>query len=249
MPNLPEFRNAILAELPAEEMDALRVHLEPVDLPLGFIIVSAGEPVDYVYFLERGLGSIVVVTPAGKRAEAGMFGSEGFAPTSPAVGLHVSFPEVIIQSPGSGHRIGVLAFCTALAKCPVFLQRVQRVSHNLATQASYTALSNGVHKTDVRLARWLLMCQDRVGGEIIITHDYISMLLAVRRPSVTEALHVLEGEGFISSKRKLVSVRNRAAMGLFARDAYGQPEEEYRLLFDAVGELGLHDRLPVPADM
>jgi DNA-binding PadR family transcriptional regulator len=75
------------------------------------------------------------------------------------------------------------------------------------------------------------MCQDRVGSEIIITHEYISLLLAVRRASVTDALHVLEGKGFIKSERRHVTVRNRAAMEVFARDAYGQPEREYWQLF------------------
>ena len=231
MQQIRSFENAILAQLPAVEIDAIFAHLEPIDLPLGFCIVPAGETVDYVYFLERGLGSIVVVSPAGKKAEAGMFGFEGFAPTPPAVGFGISLYEVIVQSPGNGYRIKVAAFSELMELCPIFVQILHRVSHNLATQASYTALSNGVHLTDVRLARWLLMCHDRVGSKIIITHEYISLLLAVRRASVTDALHVLEGKGFIKSERRLVLVRNRAAMEIFARDAYGQPEKEYRQLF------------------
>jgi CRP-like cAMP-binding protein len=231
--DFPKFQNRLLAKLPAGEMTALLSHLEPVELPLGFRIVPAGQKIGHVYFLESGLGSIVTVSPRGHKAESGMFGWEGFAPTPPAVGFGQSLHEVIIQSPGHGHRIELQSLWTLLRSCAVLAGRLSRSLHNLATQVSYTALSNGVHKIDVRLARWLLMCQDRLGGDqIIITHDYIALMLAVRRPSVTTALHVLEGKGFIRSVRKLVVMINRRGMEEFAYDAYGDPEKEYRQLFD-----------------
>jgi CRP-like cAMP-binding protein len=203
-----------------------------MELPLGFCLVPARQKIDYVYFLESGLGSIVTVSPRGHKAEAGMFGREGFGPTPAAVGIGVSIQDVIIQSPGNGHRIELARLWKLLENCPVFARLLVRSAHNLATQGSYTSLSNGVHKVDVRLARWLLMCHDRLSGdEIIITHDYIALMLAVRRPSVTTALHVLEGKGFIRSVRKLITMRNRRAMEEFAYDAYGEPEKEYRQLF------------------
>jgi CRP-like cAMP-binding protein len=200
---------------------------------MGFLIVPARQTIDYVYFLEGGLGSMVAVSPKGEKVEAGMFGLEAFAPTPPAVGLHLSVQEVVIQSPGKAHRIKVASLWIMMKCCPVLMTLLHRASHNLATQISYTALSNGVHKIKVRLARWLLMCQDRVGSEITITHEYIGLMLAVRRPSVTDALHVLEGKGFIRSERKHITIRNRAALEEFAREAYGVPEEEYRQLFPA----------------
>jgi CRP-like cAMP-binding protein len=233
MPHFPKFQNRLLAQLPAGEMAALLPHLELIELPLGFRIVQAAHKIDYVYFLEGGLGSIVTVSPKGQKAEAGMFGWEGFAPTPPAVGFGQCLHEVIIQSPGYGHRIKLPSLWMLTKHCPFLANQLSRSSHNLATQVSYTALSNGVHKINVRLARWLLMCQDRLGGnEIVITHDYIALMLAIRRPSVTTALHVLEGKSFIRSARKLVTIRNRRAMEDFACDAYGEPEKEYRQLFD-----------------
>jgi CRP-like cAMP-binding protein len=231
VPYHPKFQNRLLARLPTEEIKGLLPHLEPIELPLGFLVVPAGHSVDYVYFLEGGLGSIVAVSPKGQKAEAGMFGLEAFAPTSPAVGLDLSVHEVVIQSPGKAHRIEVASLWKMMGCCPVLVNLLHRASHNLSTQISYTALSNGVHKIDKRLARWLLMCQDRVGSNIEITHDYIALMLAVRRPGVTEALHVLEGEGFIRSERKHITIRNRPALEEFAREAYGVPEEEYKQLF------------------
>jgi CRP-like cAMP-binding protein len=95
-----------------------------------------------------------------------------------------------------------------------------------AAQVSYTALANA-YNIDQRLARWLLMCHDRIEGDVIeITHEYMALMLATRRPSVTDALHVLEGEGLIRSKRGLVIVRNRPELEEYAGSSYG-PAEEY----------------------
>jgi CRP-like cAMP-binding protein len=117
---------------------------------------------------------------------------------------------------------------TIMAACPCLAALLQRASHNLATQVSYTAQSNALYKIDRRLARWLLMCHDRLGREIVITHECIAVMLAVRRPSVTDSLAILEGEGYIRCQRKLITIRNRPALEEFAGDAYGAPEEEYR---------------------
>jgi CRP-like cAMP-binding protein len=219
-------------QLPLAELAGVVPHLEPVHLPTGFCIVPAGGKIDHVYFLESGLGSVVTVSPNGHKAEAGMFGSEAFAPTPAAVGLGSSLHEVIIQSAGIGHRIKTTALQELFSSCPVLAGLLARSSHNLATQISYTALSNRIHKVDVRLARWLLMCHDRSGGDLItITHTYIALMLAVRRPTVTETLHILEGNGFIRAERKRVIMRNRPAMEDFASDAYGEPEREFLQLF------------------
>lgn len=92
-------------------------------------------------------------------------------------------------------------------------------------------MSNAVHPIDERLARWLLMCHDRtIGNEMALTHEFLSIMLAVRRPSVTTALHVLEGNGFIQAERGYITVRDRHGLEDFARDSYGRPDAEYRRL-------------------
>ncbi|MFE1602636.1 Crp/Fnr family transcriptional regulator [Methylobacterium sp. ID0610] len=98
-------------------------------------------------------------------------------------------------------------------------------------QTNFTALSNAVHPIDERLARRLLMCHDRSPtNEMALTHDFLSLMLAVRRPSVTTALHVLEGNGFIRTERGHITIRDRRGLEEFAQDAYGRPEAEYRRL-------------------
>lgn len=106
-----------------------------------------------------------------------------------------------------------------------------RSIEGFAVQLAYTAVSNAIHEVTERLARWLLMCHDRVpGNEITLTHEFLSMMLGVRRPSITTSLHILEGNGYIRAERANITIRNRAALEEFAQDAYGKPEREYRRL-------------------
>ncbi|MBB4065617.1 Crp/Fnr family transcriptional regulator [Gellertiella hungarica] len=226
------YANRLLALLPASELSVLAPLLEHVDLPKSFSMASPERPIQHVYFLEQGLGSIVSVSPEGQRAEAGMFGYEGFAPTPPAAHSAVSFHETTMQAPGHGNRIKVTDFWEVMRTCPQFSELLHRSTHNLATQVSYTALANAVHHVDERLGRWLLMCHDRLRqDELLITHEFIALMLAVRRPSVTTSLHVLEGNRFIRAERGRIIIRNRRALEEFAQDAYGRPEAEYSLLF------------------
>lgn len=234
MPAEPRLRNRLLARLPEGERIAAEPHLENMRLEKDFCLAAVDANIDHVYFIDEGIGSVVSVSPEGHRAEAGMFGFEGFAPVPPAVLSRLSLHEVVIQAPGSGRRISVAALWALMETCPTLVCLMTRASHNLATQVSYTALSNAVHQVDERLARWLLMAHDRVNAdELAITHEYISLMLAVRRPSVTTALHILEGNQLIRSERGVITIRNRKALEEFARDAYGKPEREYRHLFDA----------------
>lgn len=232
MPSLPIMKNRILGRLPDAELMGLLPHMEPIELPLGYCIVPVRHEFKYVYFPESGICSIIAVSPTGRKVESGMFGREGFGPTAAAVGVGFSHQDILIQSAGKGFRIPLEPFWERLEQSPALMGLLVRFAYNLATQASYTALSNRIHRVEVRLARWLLMCHDRLSEDHIgITQEYIALMLAIRRPSVTTALHILEGKGLIRSNRKLVTIRNRRSLEVFAFDAYGEPEEEYRHLF------------------
>lgn len=229
------YQNELLARVPASELSLIEPLLEPIDLPKDFTLAVHGGSIEHVYFLEKGLGSIVSVSAEGQKAEAGMFGLEGFAPTPPAIHSSLSFHEVVMQAAGHGHRLRVEDLWMLMPQCSTFADLLHRSAHNLATQVSYTALTNAIHPVNERLGRWLLMCHDRLRqNDMHLTHDYIALMLAVRRPSVTTSLHVLEGNRFIRSIRGLVTIKNRAALQEFAQDAYGKPEEEYAYLFPAV---------------
>ncbi|MDK1489756.1 Crp/Fnr family transcriptional regulator [Sinorhizobium sp. 7-81] len=224
-------RNQLLAILPEADYRQIASHLEYVVLPRGSLLASAGEPIEHVNYLASGIGSLVASTPEGNKAEAGVFGNEGYIPTSAAMGVELSVHDVIMQVEGDAFRMEFGSFRKWMEDNKNFARVMIRCLEAFSIQLTYTAISNAIHGVDERLARWLLMCHDRVSGnEINLTHEFLSLMLAVRRPSVTTSLHVLEGNGFIRSLRGQIIIRDRAALEEFARDAYGKPEEEYRRL-------------------
>lgn len=232
MPTVPlDFRNVLLRRLPSEDLALLEPHLEPFRLGRHAPLFARGEPVGHVFFPDRGVASTVMVSPEGQRVEAGVVGFEGFTPTGVVMGADTLPFDGNMQMGGEGHRIAIAPLRAATAESAGLRDLLIRFAYVFSVQLGSTALSNAVHTVDERLARWLLMCHDRADGdELELTHDFMSLMLAVRRPSVTTALHVLEGNGYIRAERGLLTIRDRAGLESFAGDAYGVPEREYRQL-------------------
>ena len=228
-------RNRLLALLGPHDWGMLQDHLRPFDAPRGLMVAQAGDAIEDAHFLDTGIGSVIVSSPEGLEAEGALYGRDGMAPTELLLGATEATHRIVMQVPGAGWRISADALCSACDASASLRSLLLRFTQTLAVQGRFTALSNAVHPIDERLARWLLMCDDRTDdGEIHLTHEFIAVMLAVRRPSVTTSLHVLEGNGFIRSERGRVMIRNRAALEAFAGDAYGGPEAEYRRL---IGDL------------
>lgn len=224
-------QNTLLALLPDLDFDLVQPKLAPAFLPKGRVIAEAGELLERVYFLTSGIGSIVATTPLGLRAEVGLFGYDGYIPTSAVAGLQESVYDVLIQADASAVGIAFDEFIMLMETNESFRKIMIRSSEAFSIQLAYSAVSNAVHTVTTRLARWLLMCHDRVvGDDIMLTHEFIAQMMAVRRPTVTTALHDLEGRGMIRSNRSSISVRDRASLEAFANDAYGKPEREYNRL-------------------
>ena len=226
-----DVRNLLLRKLPEQDFALLAPHLSPCDGPKGRVLFHQNEPVEAAWFMDTGIGSIVAVSPEGLRAESGLFGYEGFAPVAILMGSDRSPYEGLVQLPGECHTISAAALQEAIAASASLRDLLLRFAQTLSVQTSYTALSNAVHPIDERLARWILMSHDRIDGdELPLTHEFLSIMLAVRRPSVTTALHVLEGNRFIRSERGCILVRDRAGLEEFAGDGYGAAEAEYERL-------------------
>ncbi len=200
-------------------------------LPKDDVLLEPEQPFEHAYFFETGVGSIISISPEGQMVESGLFGWDGFTPVGLVMGAERSPYRQLIQVAGQGHRMPAEALREALAVSPGLRDLLLRYAQTLSVQTSYTALSNAVHPVDERLARWLLMTHDRVdGNELPLTHDFLSIMLAVRRPSVTTALHTLEGNRFIRAERGIITVIDRKRLEEFAGDAYGRPEAEYERL-------------------
>ncbi len=223
--------NRLLAYLKDHDAAALLDRLEPVDCPLRMVLVEPDEIIPFVYFLDQGIASVVAQSSEGHNIEAGFIGREGFVIPGVALGADTVPNLCQMQVAGHGHRITVSEFRLALEGNRAVRDLCLRFAQTIIVQTACTALSNTVHQIDERLTRWLLMCHDRSpSDDIALTHEFMSVMLGTRRPTVTTALHALEGNGFIHNVRGYVQIRNRAAMERFAGDAYGKPEEEYRKL-------------------
>jgi CRP-like cAMP-binding protein len=224
-------RNRLLSLLPEDAFDTIADGLEHVELPRAFVFSNPDTAADHAYFIESGIGSVVAITPQGQRSEVGIFGREGMTPANVVLDTASTPYAIFMQIPGYGYRVPTPVLHQAVHASEALRRMLSRFAHAMSVQTSYTGLSNSVHRIDERLARWILMCHDRTSGDkIALTHEFLSVMLAVRRSSVTTALHVLEGKHLVYSERNLITIRDRRALELFAGDAYGVPEREYQRL-------------------
>jgi CRP-like cAMP-binding protein len=217
--------------LPDEAFREIAGHLEPVDLPRGYVFSEPLKDCNYAYFPESGIGSIVAISPEGQQSEVGIFGREGMTPAYLVLETAMTPYAIFMQVPGAGHRILNETLFSITQKSASLRRCLLRYAYVLSIQTAYTGLSNSIHHVDVRLARWLLMCHDRTrSDQFSLTHEFLAVMLSVRRSSVTNALHMLEGNHLIYSERSLIIIRDRKALEDFAGDAYGIPESEYNRL-------------------
>lgn len=222
------FRNNLLLRMAPGDVARLLPFLDNIDLPRLTSLAEPGTVNDFTYFLENGISSIVVTPKAGQQAEIGLVGREGLAPAFGVSGVSSGPYHVFMQVAGSGYRIANAHLQAAMGESIALRNLLQRYLHCASVQVAYTAYSNATHQIEARMARWLLMCHDRTDGEDIeLTHQFVGVMLAVRRQSVTEALHVLEGNHLIAASRGFISIRDREGLRKLAGEAYGVPEREY----------------------
>jgi CRP-like cAMP-binding protein len=225
--------NKILLSLSDSDYSSLRPHLEHVNLPNHLVIHEAGGKLEFAYFPNRGLISLVVVMKNGRTAEAGIVGNEGFTGTLAAVGLSRSTLQAVIQITGDGFRVEVGALQNALESAPHLQLILSRYAAIRGMQVAQTAACNRLHAIEQRLARWLLMTQDRINsGSLPITHDFLATMLGTDRPTVSLAAGVLQKKKLIEYIRGAVKIVNRKALERSACECYAVIRQ-----YD--GELGL----------
>jgi CRP-like cAMP-binding protein len=227
----PESSNRILSRLSTVDLALVKPHLKRVDLPLRKQLEPRNKPIDYIYFMESGFAS-VVANGAGRTIEVGLIGREGMSGLAVVMGADRTTSDTFIQSAGTGSRIEADQLRRALEQSRTFQAACLLYAQAFMTQMTYTAISNGRSKIEERLARWILMASDRVGSdEMALTHEFLSMMLGVRRSGVTVALHLLVQAGLIKAQRGIITVLNRDALKEISNGAYGVPEAEFRRLF------------------
>jgi CRP-like cAMP-binding protein len=220
--------NHILNSLPDEDFQRLSLHLEPVKLPLGEVLYHADQPIKHVYFPDNAMISVIATTPDGQSAEVGVIGREGIVGVDVLMGVDSTSNVSMVQLADGSLRISTQAIREEFGKGGVFHKLALRYMHALLMQISQTALCNRLHSVEQRLARWLLMCHDRSAtDELTLTQEFLSLMLGVNRPTITNSAILLQGGGFIKYSRGKITVIDREGLEDFACDCYEVVRPEY----------------------
>ena len=214
--------NRLLLAIPDQEYDLLYPHLEFVELPLYRSLHEAEDGFDFGYFINTGLTSLVIGTSDGRSVEVGIVGREGFVGAPLAAGIYRSPYRAFMQASGSGFRIKAQILEVTLHEMPSLALRLNRYAMTQGMHVAQLAACNRLHEIDQRLARWLLMCQDRLGSELLpMTHEFFAEMLGTGRPSVSLAAAVLQRAGFIQYARGTVKIVDREGLQSAACECYG----------------------------
>ncbi len=232
-PSQSEVRNRLLKAMPRQAYEILQQHMEMVGLSLKQDLVEAGKPNAFVYFIESGLASVVAESSDGESVEIGHVGREGMAGYHVMLMTPTSSHRTFMQSVGSAIRVPVATFTGTLEEHRSMRNLLLRYVHCCEVQLGHSALANGRYNMHERLARWLLMCHDRLDGDdLALTHEFLSLMLGVRRSGVTEQLHILESLHAIKATRGNIRIIDREKLEEVAGGCYGAPEAEYRRLIE-----------------
>jgi CRP-like cAMP-binding protein len=224
-PSLGGIKNRILLRLSGADFALLKPHLEPVDLPVLTRLETGNKRIDSIYFMERGFASVVADGADEGGIEVGIVGREGMTGLAVVMGKDRSPHDTYIQAAGAGQRISAAKLRAAMDQSVSLHRSFLHYAHAFYIQTTHTALANGRSKNAERLARWLLMADDRIdGAELPLTHKLLSIMLGLHRPGVTIALRALERAGLIRARRGVITVVNRKGLERMSNGTYLPPE-------------------------
>jgi CRP-like cAMP-binding protein len=229
-PNQPA--NRLLACLASADLALLEAYLEPVELRFREQLESANRKIKNAYFIERGLASVVAIGNHRRRAEIGIVGCEGMTGFAIVFGADRWPHSTFMQIEGQGQRISVNDLRKAIEASASLKASLLHYAYAFSIQTGHAALANAQGKIEERLARWLLMAHDRADGdELLLTHEFLGVMLGTQRPGVTIAVQGLAERGLISTARGRIIVVDRGGLEDSANGLYGVPEAEYDRLF------------------
>lgn len=205
--------NQLLTELPEIERNAFMADCETVTLTFGEVLLQPAETVTHVYFPLDSFISLIVVIDGDNRLEVAMAGQEGMMGTSLVLGIEEAPLLALVQGTGLALRIPAADFQQQLLDSPVLHQRLKRYLYVVMHQLAKSAACNHFHQIEARLARWLLMTQDRAGSDQLqLTHEFLAMMLGVRRSGITTSAIALQTRGLIRYRRGAIEVLDRQGL-------------------------------------
>ena len=213
--------NQLLVELPEVERNAFMAACDTVELSFGEVLLQPTETFTHVYFPIDSFISLIVVIDTSKRLEVAMAGREGMLGSSLALGIDEAPLLALVQGAGSALRMTAESFQQLLPGSPVLHQRLKRYIYVVMKQLATSAACNHFHRIEERLARWLLITQDRAGtDQLNLTHEFLAMMLGVRRAGITLAAIALQARGLIRYQRGTITVLDRLGLIEASCDCY-----------------------------
>jgi CRP-like cAMP-binding protein len=214
--------NKILLSIPDKEYALIRPHIEFLSMPHHLSLYEPGQPLEFVHFPNTGMVSLVIATEDGKTVEVGEVGREGFAGIQAAVGINRNQVREIVQIAGDGFRVRIGALKGVLQSAPELQRILTRYAVVQGMQFAQTAACNRLHNIEQRLARWLLITQDRVdSATLAITHDFLATMLGTDRPTVSLAAGILQNKQIIEYTRGALQILSRTKLEESACECYG----------------------------
>lgn len=224
-------QNRLLRALSPEAFSLFAPHFEFIDLPVKHTLVEADQTTSHVCFMESGLASIVATSTDDEAVEVGHIGREGMTGEHVVLMADRTPTKTFIQVAGQGYLMPVEKLTSILLSNQGPLQTLLRYVHCNNLQLAHSALANARYSVYERLARWLLMVHDRADGDDLpLTHEFLSLMLGVRRSGVTDQIHLLEGIHAIKATRANIKILDREKLKAIADGCYGVPEYEYERL-------------------
>ena len=223
--------NRLLASLSPSDLGRLQPHLTSMSFKLRQDLERPNTPIENIYFMHTGFASVVAVQSGSEVIEIGLIGREGMTGSAVLLGNGQSPHSTYVQAVGTGQRIAARELRKATEESATLHRTLLKFVQAFTVQTAHTAIANARAKMPERLARWILMAQDRLTTATLpLTHEFLALMLGVRRSGVTEVLIDLRRRKLIDAKRGEVVVLNRKGLERLAGDFYGLPEQEYRRL-------------------
>jgi CRP-like cAMP-binding protein len=224
-------RNRLLASLPPADFGRLAASLTPVTLSLKQFLIEADEPIEAAYFVETGMVSYLAYLEGGEAIEVGIIGTEGMVGMPLILGVDSAPAGAMVQMAGTALRISPTALRQAFNESEALRTHLLRYMQALYTQVSQTAVCNGHHSLEERLSRWLLMAHDRAeGDQFPMTHEFMALMLGVRRAGVTVTAGTLKQAGLIHYTNGHMTILDRPSLEAAACECYGTVQRHFEQL-------------------
>lgn len=222
------YKNSILARLPAAQLAKLTPHLVPITLETKHVLYEPNKTIRYAYFVESGMVSVVSIMKNGRCIEVGTIGSEGMVGAVLVLTTSVVPHQYFVQIAGSGYRIAATKLKAVAEHNREMRERILHYQAAFLSQTMQTAACNGLHSIQQRCCRWLLLSHDRADSNpFVLTHEFLAIMLGVRRASVTDMLQPLQARGLIESHRGEITVLKRKGLESGSCECYQVISKQY----------------------